>query len=125
MNRPPLSVIIISGVFLLAGIVGVAYHATEFTTHGPFQYDLLLVCLVRLVAVICAVFLLRAANWARWVLVLWIAYHVVLSAFHSAFQLIFHGLLLALVTYFLFRPSTSLYFRGAKAAPARSNDQAP
>ncbi|HMJ65253.1 MAG TPA: hypothetical protein VK615_07865, partial [Candidatus Binatia bacterium] len=83
MNKRPLSVTIIGILFLVAGIVGLAYHVQEFKTHGPFQYDVLWVCLVRLLAIICAVFMLRGANWARWLLLVWIAYHLVLSAFHS------------------------------------------
>src|SRR5258705_13725558 len=104
MNKRPLSVMVIGWIFLAAGVVGLAYHATEFQAHGPFQYDVLWVCLVRLAAVIGGVFLVRGNNWARWLLVIWMAYHVILSAFHSLSQLIVHGLLLAGITYLLFRP---------------------
>jgi hypothetical protein len=121
MNKRPLSVTIIGLFFLVAGIVGLAYHAREFKAHGPFQYDVLWVCLVRLLAIISAVFMLRAANWARWLLLIWIAYHVVLSAFHSLFQGIVHGLLLVVIAYFLFDRSVSAYFCGAKAEPAQPN----
>src|SRR2546429_32383 len=91
MNKRPHSVTVISGIFLIAGVIGLAYHATEFETQGAFQYDLVWVCLVRLLAIICAMFMLRARNWARWLLVIWIAYHVVLSAFHSPSALIIHS----------------------------------
>ena len=117
MNKRPLSVTVISGLFLLAGIVGLVYHAGEFKTQGRFQYDVLWVCLVRLVAIVCAVFMFRAANWARWLLLIWMAYHVVLSAFHSTSELVVHTLLLAVITYFLFRKPVSAYFRGAKGEP--------
>jgi hypothetical protein len=118
MNKRPLSVTVISVIFLVAGVIGLVYHATEFKSQTPFRYDLVWVSLVRLLAIICAVFMLRAGNWARWLLVIWIAYHVVLSAFHSASELIIHSLLLVVVAYFLFRPSTSLYFRaGQRSAP--------
>ena len=55
--------------------------------------------------------MLLARDWARWLLTAWVAYHVVLSAFHSLFELVIHGLLLAVVAYFLFRPAASAYFR--------------
>jgi hypothetical protein len=116
VNKRPLSVTIIAILFLVAGIVGLAYHAREFKTHGPFQYDVLWVCLVRLLAIICAVFMLRGANWSRWVLLVWIAYHVVLSGFHSLSQVIVHGLLLAVIAYFLLDRSASAYFCGVKGA---------
>ena len=121
VNKRPLSVTIIGLLFLAAGIVGLAYHSREFKTNGPFQYDVLWVCLVRLLAIISAVFLLRAANWARWLLLIWIAYHIVLSAFHSLSQVIVHGLLFAVIAYFLLRPSASAYFCGAKVAPAQAD----
>jgi len=59
--------------------------------------------------------MLRGLNWARWLLLVWIAYHVLISAFHSLSQLITHGLLLAGVAYLLFRPAVSAHFRGAGA----------
>jgi hypothetical protein len=65
------------------------------------------------------VFMLRGCNWARWLLLVWIAYHVILSAFHSLSELVMHSLLFALVAYFLLRPQASAYFRGARANPAR------
>ena len=114
MNKRPLSVTVISGVFVVAGVVGLAYHATEFKTQGPFQYDLVWVCLVRLLAIVCGLFLFRARNWARWLAVIWMAYHVILSAFHKPFELVVHGLLLAVIAYFLFRQSASLYFRASR-----------
>jgi hypothetical protein len=114
IRKPPLSVTIISCVFLVAGVVAVAYHAREFGAKGPFQYDLLWVCLVRLLAIVCAVFMLRGHNWARWLAVIWLGYHVLLSGFHSISQLVVHGLLTVVITYFLFRSSASAYFLGAK-----------
>jgi hypothetical protein len=120
ISKRPLPVTVISCLFLVAGVIGIAYHATEFKTHGPFQYDLILVCVVRLVAVICAVFMLRASNWARWLLIIWLAYHVILSAFHSTSELIIHSLLLAVIAYFLFRPAASAYFRGARMEPTQA-----
>jgi hypothetical protein len=111
---------VISGLFLAAGMVGLAYHATEFSRGVPFQFQLLLILLIRLLAVVCAVFMLRGANWARWLLLVWIAYHVVLSGFHAWSQLIIHGLLLALVAYFLFRPKVSQYFHGENMAAGKA-----
>jgi hypothetical protein len=119
MNKRPLSVTLIGCLFLVTGVIGLAYHATEFDTKDPFQYDLVFVCFVRFLAIVFALFMMRAKNWARWLLVAWIAFHVILSGFHSVIQLIVHSLLMALVTYFLFRPQSSAYFRHvmAKSAP--------
>jgi hypothetical protein len=111
MTQRPLSVTVIGWLFIAAGCVGLAYHATKFNSESPFHYDVIWVLLVRLLAVVCGVFLLRGSNWARWGLVVWLAYHVILSGFHSASELIMHGLLLAVVAYLLFRPRESELFR--------------
>ena len=121
MNKRPTSVTVISGLFLVTGVVGLAYHATEFKLQSPFQSGVFWVCLVRLLAIVGALFMLRARNWARWLLVIWMAYHVGLSAFHSASQSIIHGLLLAVFAYFLFRRPASVYFHGAAAEAAVNN----
>ncbi len=114
MNERPRSITVISWLFIAAGVIGLAYHATEFKADRPFQYDVGWVCLVRLLAILCGVFMLRGSNRARWLLLVWIAYHVVLSALHSLSELVMHTLLFAIVAYFLLRRRTSAYFRGAR-----------
>jgi uncharacterized membrane protein HdeD (DUF308 family) len=115
MKKRPVSVTVISCLFIASGVVGLAYHAGEFTTRPPLEYALM--CFVRLLAILCGVFMLRGPNWARWLLLAWIAYHVVLSAFHSMSQLVTHALLFVVITFFLFRPQASRYFRGTRAKP--------
>jgi len=114
MSKRPLSITVISWLFVGAGAVGLAYHITEFKADGPFQYDVVWVSLVRLLAILCGVFMLRGRNWARWLLLVWIAYHVILSAFHSLSELVMHILLFLVVAYFLYRPQASAYFRGTR-----------
>src|SRR6185436_11330703 len=99
-----------------AGVIGLAYHASKFNVQSPFEHDFAWICFVRLLAIVGGVFTLRGSNWARWLLLVWIAYHVILSAFHSS-GLVIHSLLLAAVVYFLFRPRASAYFRTEKATP--------
>src|SRR5947209_4858406 len=109
--RRPISVSVIGVLFLVAGIVGVAYHAREFTLRGPIQSDVVLVCLVRVLAIVGGVFLLRGHDWARWLLVGWMAFHVVISGFHSVSELIVHAGLLGIIAYWLFRAEALRYFR--------------
>ena len=116
MSRRPHSVTAIGVLFIIVGVVSVAYHASEFKTRGSFQYDLVWVLVVRLTALVCGVFMLRGSNWARWVGVGWMAFHVGLSAVHSWSALIVHGALLGIIVYCLFRPPASAYFRGLAVA---------
>ncbi len=111
MNKRPPSITVISWIFVAAGVIGVAYHATEFNPQRPFQHDVVWVCLVRLLAIVCGVFMLRGRNWARWLLVVWMGYHIILSAFHTISELVVHTLLFALIGFFLFRPAANAYFR--------------
>jgi hypothetical protein len=116
MKKRPLSVTVISWVFIAVGIVALIYHLLpdhihELKGQTAFPPELLWVCLVRMIAVVCGVFMLRGLNWARWLLVVWIAFHVLLSFFHSVFEVVVHGLLFGVVTGFLFSPRVSHYFR--------------
>ena len=114
MKKRPLSITIISWLFLATGAIGLAYHATEFKAQRPFENDAVWVCLVRLLAILCGAFMLRGSNWARWLLVGWMGYHIVLSALHSLLQLFVHSLLFAVILYFLFRPLASAFFRDTR-----------
>ena len=116
MKKRPLSITIIGWLFIGVGTIGLAYHATEFKAERPFEYDLIWVSVVRLLAILSGVFILRGSNWARWLLLAWLAYHVILSAFHSISGLAMHSLLLIVIAYFLFRPQASAHFRAARAA---------
>jgi hypothetical protein len=118
MKKRPLSVTLISCLFIGAGVVGLAYHAGEFKTRPPLEYAL--VCFVRLLAILGGAFMLRGRNWARWLVLAWLACHVVLGAFHSTSELLTHAVLLAAIAFFLFRPRVSAYFRGTRAEPPRA-----
>ncbi len=116
MNRRPLSITVISWLFIAAGLIGLVFHATDLKAGHPLEYELVWVLLLRLLAVVCGVFLLRGSNWARWLLLAWITYHVILSALHSLTELAIHTLLLVVVAYFLLRPQASAYFRSSRGS---------
>ena len=110
MPQRPLSVTIISCIFIGAGVMGIAYHFPEFMRH-PFQSDVVWVSLLRLLAIVCGVFMLRGNNWARWLAMVWLAYHAWIGALHSKQELLMHALLLAVIAFFLFRPGVRDFFR--------------
>ena len=124
MNKRPRSITVISWIFIaLGGILtladllplvdtAAAQRFSEFKAQHPFESarDIL----AHVLAVVCGVFMLYGFNWARWLLVVWMGFHLILSALHSPFQLVVHSLLFAVVLYFLFRPPASAYFRGAR-----------
>lgn len=111
---------------MLTGVIGLAKHFTEFRTQNPFQYDMIGIGLIRLLAVLCGVYMLRGHNWARWLALAWIGLHVILSAFHTLPELAIHSLLFAVLAYFLFCPSATRYFRAAGSiGEADGNAQQP
>jgi len=108
LARHPLSVTLVAYLFLASGIVGIAYHARELATPG---LDAWLVLFVRVLAIVAGAGMLRGANWARWLAIVWMAYHVVLSAWHSTSELITHVAVFVVVAYALTRADARMYFR--------------
>ena len=78
MNRRkiPASVIVIAVMYLAVGVVGYVAHFKDFRAQDGVWVEL-----TEFLAVVCGVFMLRGENWARWLAVAWIAFHVALSAF--------------------------------------------
>jgi hypothetical protein len=116
MKRRPLSLTIVGWLYIVTGALGFSYHLTDF--WKAFAGDLVWVELVRLTAIVCGVYILRGRNWARWLAFAWIAFHVILSAFHTMPQLLMHSLLCAILGYLLFRPASSRYFQNGGTAAA-------
>jgi hypothetical protein len=94
---------------IAAGVVGIAYHFPDLQTQP--QWEAALIVAIRLLAIINGIFLLKGGHWARWMVIAWMAYHVVLSAFHSVAEVVMHSLLLIAFAYFLFRRGTDDYFQ--------------
>ncbi len=83
MNQRPISVTVIACLYVATGAIGFAYHAGEFRGGQPVRFELSGIELIRIGAVVSGVFMLRGRNWARWLALVWMGYHVVLSAFHG------------------------------------------
>ena len=105
---------ILSILITAAGAVGFAYHLTDLNVRHPFQNDVVWAGLVRLIAIVCGVYMLRGRNWARWLAMVWIGFHVVVSGFHSFPELAVHALLFVVFAYVLLRPRASEYFRARR-----------
>jgi hypothetical protein len=110
--KRPWAVTVLGLLFIVAGLVGLFYHVTQ----EKLSWGLALILAVRLLAVVGGIFLLFGHNWARWLTVVWLAFHVVVSAFHSMEQMAAHGVLLVIVAYFLFKSPEENYFR--RSTPA-------
>lgn len=109
MKKRPISVTIAGYVIVAAGVMGLAYHSTEWL-HRPFQSEIIWISLLRVLAVVAGFGMLRGYNWARWLTLVWIAFHVVVSYWHGWSEVAMHAVVLAVFAYVLFRPAANAYF---------------
>lgn len=109
-RKIPMSVIVIACLYLAVGIGGSIAHFQALRAPDGIWIEL-----TECLAIVCGVFLLRARNWARWLAIAWMAFHVAIS-FGVLRQLAIHGLFLTLIAWFLLRPEASRFFRGSRPA---------
>lgn len=76
--KRPVTVTVISFIFMIAGVTGIVYHAAELKNITS-DLNIAWVLLVRLAAVAGGWFVLRDRKRARWLLIIWILYHVFVS----------------------------------------------
>ena len=112
-KRIPWPIIVIACLYLLVGVGGFAGHFGELLARHP---DAIGIEATELVAVICGVFLLLRRNWARWLAMAWILFHVGLSMFHPLGELAIHAVFCIFIAWALFRPETTRWIQ--RAAPS-------
>jgi hypothetical protein len=110
MNKRPISVMLLAGLYIAVGVVGLAAHFHDLLAYPR---DGVWMELTELLAIVAGVFMLLGHNWARWLALVWIAFHVVLSI-HQPAQLAMHALICAAIAWILFCPSAARYFRGVE-----------
>jgi uncharacterized membrane protein HdeD (DUF308 family) len=105
--KRPFQVTILGWLFIAVGILSTADHLRK----GSLDRWMFLIVLVGIISTVAGVFLLRGARWARWLLLAWLGFHVVVSALNSLADAMPHVALLLVVSYFLLGPPTSKYFQ--------------
>ena len=108
MPRRPLSITIISWLFIIFG--SIALLSGVVRGGGGDLASHWYVHLSRLLQIVAGVFMLYGRNWARWLLVAWIAFHIVVSALHSVLFLLMHVAIFSVILFFVFRRRASAYF---------------
>jgi len=101
-------VLIVVAIYLLVGVAGFVYHFNELTAG---HHDAIAIELTELTAVVAGVGLLMRKNWARWLALAWVVFHVVISLFHPLGELLIHAALCSLIAWLLFRPRTEQWFK--------------
>jgi hypothetical protein len=111
MNPPalkrPIPVTIVAALYILTGIGGLIAHGREILAYRP---ETPLVVATECLAILAGIFMLRGHNWARWLALAWIAFHVAIS-YPDIGKLIAHSVFLILFAWILLRPPANRYFR--------------
>jgi hypothetical protein len=109
-KKIPVSVVVIACLYLAVGIVGFVAHFQDLRARDGISIEI-----TEFLAIVCGVFLLRAQNWARWLAVAWMAFHVAMS-FGVWRELAIHGVFLVVIGWCLFRADAARFFGNGKAA---------
>ncbi|HLY42652.1 MAG TPA: hypothetical protein VKR52_15655 [Terracidiphilus sp.] len=113
-SKRPISIVILACVYLLVGCGGFVMHFPELLARHP---DAISIEVTELIAVLCGIFLLVGKNWARWLALAWIVFHVAISVGQMR-ELIIHSAICAVIAFILFRPPANQYFRGPRIQPS-------
>jgi hypothetical protein len=106
-KKPPVAIIFLGALYIAVGAVGFIRH---FRDSLPSPRDGVWILLTEALAIVAGVFLLRGQNWARWLAVAWIAFHVAISV-GAWRELVIHSVICILIAWLLFRPESTRYFR--------------
>ncbi len=105
-KKRPIAVWVISCLFIVVGQVGLVHH---FPQHLVFHRDDIWIELTELLALVAGVFMLLGHNWARWLALAWMAFHVAIS-WPVVRLVVIHTLILAAIAWLLFRRDARGYF---------------
>lgn len=124
MMQRPRSITVIAWIFLVVGAVGLLKDLWPLLSANAVSQlaklkadglaDLGPAWTSRLLAILGGIGLLRGYNWARWLLVVWMAFHFGLSVLHSWEELLVHAAVFAPILYLLFTRSSTSFFDGAR-----------
>ena len=109
-TKRPVPVTVVAFLFIAAGIFGLVYHGQKYLKQPSLDHEVWIL-LLRALALIAGIFMLRGSVWARWLAIAWMVYHVILSLYHSISETLAHLGLLVIITVVLFLPKASAFFR--------------
>jgi hypothetical protein len=111
VSKRPIAVTVIAWLLIAAGAFGFAVHLREVLSPKWLHFEDLWIPIVGLLPAVSGVFILLGHNWARWVALAWMAFHIAISFFDSLQKVGVHVLLFVLIAYSLFRRDANAYFQ--------------
>ena len=116
MKKRPIGVVVVAILLVLAGAAGLAGDFMNSHSLSANHFESVWMALVNLLGIVAAVFLFRGSNWARWLAIAWMAFHVAISFLNAWQQVVMHGLILLLIVLILFRRDARAYFGAPQAS---------
>ena len=95
--------------------MGSIYHLRDFSNPDIGLFEAVFILFLRVLAIVCGLLLLNKISWARWLAIVWLIYHVVISTFNSMSETVVHIIFLILVSVLLFLPVSTAFFRNKNA----------
>jgi hypothetical protein len=119
VSTRPRAITLIGWLFIAVGGAGIAralWDVLAAAAAGRSQLEATLLELgimiaSGIVAILGGALLLRGSAWGRWLLLLWMAFHIVISALDDRVKLAMHVVLFGVVVYFLLRAEASAYLK--------------
>jgi hypothetical protein len=106
------SIVVVGVIFLLLGALDIWRGVAPLYASAPRWHmatDDVEVLIIGIAAIVGGIYVLRGANWARWLLAAWMALHVAISIGHPS-ALLAHTAIFGFIVYLLFRPAASAHF---------------
>lgn len=113
MKRRPILVVIISVLLIATGIGGLIQHHAAIRVGN---FGGLMIAVVEVLALTAGVFMLLGHDWARWLAMAWIAFHVIISFWNGWPKVLIHVVIFAIFAFALFRRDARDYFRPPRSA---------
>src|ERR1700728_3974681 len=105
-----IAVLFLSCLYIAVGTIGFVVNFPKLTA---LQQESIWIEFTELLALIAGAFMFRGRNWARWLALIWMAFHVAIS-FPVVRQVVTHSIIFALIAGVLFRPDARRYFTSLK-----------
>jgi hypothetical protein len=109
--KRPTAVLLVSCLYIAVGIIG---FLVNFPKLIALQPESLWIELTELLALLAGVFMFRGRNWARWLALVWMGFHVAIS-FPVVRQVVTHSIIFAFIAWVLLRPDARRFFAPLKS----------
>lgn len=79
------------------------------------HFEAVWIAALNVLGIVTGIFMFRGSNWARWLAIAWIAFHVAISFLNAWQQVVMHALILVLFVWVLLRRDARAYFRSTQS----------